>query len=277
MSLLLPENRLHSHAKKQLKRKEPGIVQLARTYNGICSELVTLIHRGLAPRGAVAPEPIDQDGLFQLDVDDGIWQDIGLGEDDMVNVPRWLGDENVRKGIRSLLELDRCLEEEIRISKERCAMQEWMMEEWACVEAGLQTSGDYNACYLSFVILTITADDQNIIYQLQKRAQYLCELCAAWQAKVRAVPSEHDIGDCWGPSEGEIADALKFEYHGSWNIEPERAEDEQDDDSDGIDNIEVDLDNQKYDWFSSGDEENADLLEEIEVSALNYNVDLDDY
>jgi hypothetical protein len=44
--------------------------------------------------------------------------------------PQWLSSEAVRQGIKFLLEYDRCLEEEIRLTRERCAMQEWMREEW---------------------------------------------------------------------------------------------------------------------------------------------------
>jgi hypothetical protein len=55
-------------------------------------------------------------------------------------IPRWLGDENVRDGIKALLELDRCCEEETRLCKERCALQEWMMEEWTCVDATIRLS-----------------------------------------------------------------------------------------------------------------------------------------
>jgi hypothetical protein len=147
LTVLLLEKKLHNHAEKQLKRKEPGIIQLTKTYNELCSKMVTLINRHLAPRGAVAPEPIKKDGLFQLDVDDSIWQDIGLEDDGMLSIPKWLGDENVRQGIRSLLELDRCLEEEICISKERCAMQEWMIEEWMCVKKGLQILGEHDTYF----------------------------------------------------------------------------------------------------------------------------------
>jgi hypothetical protein len=76
--------------------------------------------------------------MFKLDVDDDIWQDVGLDDDGEGPIPRWLGDEDVRDGIKNFLELDRCGEEEIRLRKERCAMQEWMMEEWTCIDATIK-------------------------------------------------------------------------------------------------------------------------------------------
>ena len=39
-------------------------------------------------------------------------------------------------GIRSLLELERCEEEQRRLLHERLAMQEWMQEEWYILGCG---------------------------------------------------------------------------------------------------------------------------------------------
>lgn len=61
---------------------------------------------------------------------------MGLEDDDYQDRPpaRWLSDDKVRQGITAMLELDRCKEEEQRLGLERCSVQEWMMEEWSCVE-----------------------------------------------------------------------------------------------------------------------------------------------
>jgi len=138
---------LHGHAEAQLKRKEPGIQQLARKYNKLCDELVVMIEKRKAPRGAVAPHMIERDSLFKLDVDDEIWQDVGLQDDVQDKIPLWLGDDNVRQGIKSLLELDHCQEEEKRLCKEREAMHDWMVEEWECVTEAINLCG---TCILNF-------------------------------------------------------------------------------------------------------------------------------
>ena len=48
-----------------------------------------MVEKRAAPRGAIAPLPIQLDGLFKLDIDDDIWQDIGLTDeiDDIANIP----------------------------------------------------------------------------------------------------------------------------------------------------------------------------------------------
>jgi hypothetical protein len=80
--------KLEAHTKQQVKHKEPGIQTLARKYNTLCNELVEIIRAKKAPRGAVAPLAIEMNGLFKLDVDDDIWQDVGLtdeNDDNMVH------------------------------------------------------------------------------------------------------------------------------------------------------------------------------------------------
>ena len=97
---------------------------------------------------------IKQEGLFKLDVDDDIWQDIGLTDDvdNLQGIPDWLGDERVRDGIKALLERDRCIEEEQHLIQERLSMQQWMQEEWMVVEQALQ----------------MASDDPDVVYQLNK-------------------------------------------------------------------------------------------------------------
>lgn len=44
--------------------------------------MADLVKQHRAPVSAIVPEPIRNDGLFKLDVDDTIWQDVGLGDED---------------------------------------------------------------------------------------------------------------------------------------------------------------------------------------------------
>ncbi|KAJ3978579.1 hypothetical protein F5890DRAFT_1422496, partial [Lentinula detonsa] len=141
------EQRINDHTQDSVKRRDPGIAELARKYNRLCEEMATIIQKRKAPRNAIAPPKIEMDGLFDLDVDDDIWLDIGLGynedkEGEGGNAPPlWLSNENVRKGIRALLERDRCEEERDRLLTERRAMQEWFSEEWKVILAATEDKG----------------------------------------------------------------------------------------------------------------------------------------
>ncbi|KAG2072471.1 hypothetical protein BDR04DRAFT_1141772 [Suillus decipiens] len=74
-----------------------------------------------------------------LDVDNEIWQDIGL-EDENIDPPRWLADETVHQGIHHLLDLDHCLEEEDRLRHEHCVMQEYMVAEWSVLQKACEVA-----------------------------------------------------------------------------------------------------------------------------------------
>jgi hypothetical protein len=114
-----------------------------------------LVRQRQAPRNAFIPKPIDVQRLFALDVDDDIWEDAGLDDEDGV-IPPWLGDNNVRKGIRSVLMLDRCVEEEHRLVNERASMQLWMHEEWETVQRAIAMNGTVVASLAKVLFICAT-------------------------------------------------------------------------------------------------------------------------
>jgi hypothetical protein len=71
-----------------------------------------LILKKKAPPNAVAPEPLDVKKLYSLDIDDALWQDIGLQEGEDSTLPRWLADDGTRKGIKAWLNVQRSIEEQ---------------------------------------------------------------------------------------------------------------------------------------------------------------------
>jgi len=242
--------KLQSHAEDQIKRKEPGILQLAKKYNQLCGELKVMLERNEGPRGAVAPLPIEKDGLFNLDVDDDIWQDIGLEDrDPSEDIPLWLGDDDVRRGIKVLLELDRCNEEQRRLCKEREAMQEWMMEEWNCL-----------------MIAKEHTDNIDMLYQVQLTAEYLTQLCVIWQTKVRIVPTE-ELPSSWGPTLEELAEARNFLFTAN-TVSTENIAEESENDIEEDDEDEKDV---------SDEDEETELLEAMERMALANEYRQDEY
>ncbi|KAF9235687.1 hypothetical protein BU15DRAFT_89478 [Melanogaster broomeanus] len=115
------ENKLQDNVRAAIRRRKPTILKLVSNYSTLCKQLHTLIDVGTAPPGAIVPPCISREGIFQLDIDDDLWQDIGLDDatdDATTDPPLWLADECVRMGIRHLLEYDRCVEEEARVRRE---------------------------------------------------------------------------------------------------------------------------------------------------------------
>ncbi|KAG6834332.1 hypothetical protein H0H93_010415 [Arthromyces matolae] len=134
--------RINEHTEASVKRRDPSITQLATKYNKLCDTLADLIKKKKAPPRSVCPRKIEVKGLFSLDVDDTIWEDVGLNKDD-VEPPAWLADQAVRDGIKALLEHDRCLEEDIRLRHECRSMRFWLSEEWRIVNMAIDSSRDW--------------------------------------------------------------------------------------------------------------------------------------
>ncbi|KAG1896097.1 uncharacterized protein F5891DRAFT_1130422 [Suillus fuscotomentosus] len=159
---------------------EPGILKLVSTYNGLCYQLRSLIRQRRAPPYAVMPHIIPRDGIFLLDVDDDIWQDVGL-DDDTIAPPAWLSDDAVRNGIRLQLEVDRCMEEEAQLMHERAVIQEWMLAEWGAIRGASNN--------------------------------------AVWKKKVQCIPCAWPVGESWGPSDEALLQAARDQAQSSFRDE----------------------------------------------------------
>ncbi|RDB18910.1 hypothetical protein Hypma_014431 [Hypsizygus marmoreus] len=214
------DQKVNSHTESSVKRRDPSIQQVARDYNKFCDKMASLIQDRKAPRGAVCPPKIVMKGLFALDVDDDIWQDVGLHEGDEPGTmpPPWLCDEQVRDGIKAVLERDRCLEEQNRLHSEHRAMREWFSEEWKLVNTAFEL-----------------AMDDSLRYQLHLRRQYLCHLCATWQSSVRSLDAGNDFLPQWGPSREEILEVSINEVTASIADRDYAGFDSDDDDDEGPD------------------------------------------
>ncbi|KAJ6568330.1 hypothetical protein DFH09DRAFT_1313781 [Mycena vulgaris] len=98
--------KLKTHIEDAVKRRDPRIQELVRNYNKLCAEMATLL---------------------RLDVDDEIWQDVGV--DDAYNEsepPLWLKSEVVRDGTKGMLEQDRCNEEAPRLFMNQADRDHWL-------------------------------------------------------------------------------------------------------------------------------------------------------
>ncbi|KAJ7194705.1 hypothetical protein GGX14DRAFT_678291 [Mycena pura] len=239
---LVNDNKLYSHTEAAVKRREPTISKLNTQYNKVCAELSKIVKDGHAPAGSIAPRPIKPKQLWQLDVDDDIWQDIGLDDDDDVRTkepPLWLCDERVRSGIKAVLELDRCDEEDYRLITERCSMQVWFAEEWE-------------------------------VYQFELMRDKLVRLCATWQKSLPDLGVDTSALPPWGPDAGQVSRCIVDGHLPARGADRHyasgtgaRAEDEDDEEDD-------------IGWESCGEEEDFGTLDAIQMADSFRNADDDD-
>ncbi|KAF7373890.1 hypothetical protein MSAN_00601300 [Mycena sanguinolenta] len=210
--------KLRAHTEAAVKRRQPKISNLVREYNKLCDAMGHEIRTRKAPCGAIAPDRIDPKKVYALDVDDSIWQDVGLeDDDDRAEPPPWLTDDKVRGGIRAVLQLDRADEEDAMLAKERRSMRAWFIEEWDVVNMAMADA----------------ANEQDR-YQFHLRRERLVRLCATWRAFIHDEPGDAP----WGPSRQELDDA-KAEARTAGRGEDKYFEDEDCEVVDAMENADV--------------------------------------
>ncbi|THH15529.1 hypothetical protein EUX98_g9451, partial [Antrodiella citrinella] len=233
------EAHLEAHITKSMKSRQSTISNLVKRYNTLCDKMQDLIGKKKAPKNAVAPRQIKMEGLFKLDVDHDVWQDLGFGTVEGDDVPRWLSSEKVREGIRHVLELDRCREEVVRLGWERCALQEWFMVEWKSIVRAIEKTSD---------------DD--VKFQLKGRRDMLLDLYIGWEGKLKRVDAAYTIRDGWGPEWKEEEARQAVLLRSAWKeVSASRNTEE----------VEVDLENDD-DAYYDGEEGDAGLMQDVETS-----------
>ncbi|TFK31561.1 hypothetical protein BDQ12DRAFT_701529 [Crucibulum laeve] len=195
------ESKLHQHIAVQRKQQEPNISHLATQYNDLCKSMELEMKNGRAPPGAITPNKINRDTLFSLDIDDDIWQDVGLLDEEIGEIPLWLGNEDVQKGIKAVLEFDWCSEEKLCLAQERQSMQEWISEEWIAVLRAEQNTDNVDC----------------------KEALLL--ICGTWKKEVSGIKPANNVEESWGPTEEMIMQRMVDERTEMVNCENDEQSD----------------------------------------------------
>ncbi|KAJ7187566.1 hypothetical protein GGX14DRAFT_580987 [Mycena pura] len=199
------ENQRNEHVGEAIKRLEPNIGRLVKAYNKLCADISALIRTKKAPRGVVAPLPIPEKGLYQLDVDDAIWQDVGLDDNAPGgSPPLWLADEKVQLGIRAMLQKDRCGEEAPCLLRERGHLQIWFAREWKVVCEMITMSQGVFIIYHFYLVGRFLTNAGALQYMFQLRRQELLELYVLWKKSLDRIAFDDTDLPEWGPTLQEV-------------------------------------------------------------------------
>ncbi|KAF7290656.1 hypothetical protein MIND_01305900 [Mycena indigotica] len=116
--------KLYQATRSTITKRQPALMKALKKFNDYCAEFEQL-------RPADCHIPVPHPLPTQLSA---LREDTSLHEDVWITPsegrpPRWLEDEDVRQGIRSLLTLNRCQEEMVRLAAERRNMHQWLEDE----------------------------------------------------------------------------------------------------------------------------------------------------
>ncbi|KAF7367143.1 hypothetical protein MSAN_00974000 [Mycena sanguinolenta] len=162
--------KLHQATRKAISKRSPALLRLIAKFNNYCAQL-----EELRPPGCTIPIPTPLSTQLH-----GLRDGSALHEDVWITpsegpAPRWLDDEDVRDGIRSLHRLDRCAEEEVRLGRERANLSTWLRQELAIVARAIET-----------------CTEDLLALPLRERLEHLNYLSLAWARALQPVaPSRH--------------------------------------------------------------------------------------
>ncbi|KAJ7828174.1 hypothetical protein B0H13DRAFT_2437996 [Mycena leptocephala] len=135
--------KLHQSTHKAISKRQPSLLKAIKKFNTGCETL-----ERLRPPQCNIPIP------FPLSTQlNGLRNDPSLHEDVWITasdgpIPRWLNDEDVRDGIRSLHAADRCAEEIVRLNLERDNLRRWLLEERGLVRRAIEMEQDSPLTFL---------------------------------------------------------------------------------------------------------------------------------
>lgn len=118
-----------------MQRRTPALMAAIRKFNKYCDVLATLSD----PTANIPlPQHLKTD-LSLLRDDPYLMEDVWVHPSTEA-APPWLTDPKVRKGIRAMLKVDRCIEENRRLGIEADNLCRWFGRELAAIELSIQTA-----------------------------------------------------------------------------------------------------------------------------------------
>ncbi|KAF9479003.1 hypothetical protein BDN70DRAFT_807721 [Pholiota conissans] len=126
--------KLHQQTRRAISKRAPALLTSIKKFNAYCSKLDSMYD----PSWSVPlPLPLPTK-LADLRDDSSLMEDVWITPLEKASQP-WLDDPDVRSGIRALIKLDRCIEEQRRLGHESDNLCAWFRRELGAVELAIRT------------------------------------------------------------------------------------------------------------------------------------------
>lgn len=152
--------RIHQQVRKGITKREPALKTAIRKFNSYCDTLRDLVGNSNTPTPHHLPTK-----LAILREDPYLMEDVWIHSVTEAP-PLWLTEAPVRKGIRGMLKIDRCEEEQKRLGIEADRMCAWFGRELAAVTVALYSPDsklDFSDWIITYILIahvvkTLTLD-----------------------------------------------------------------------------------------------------------------------
>ncbi|KAF9518566.1 hypothetical protein BS47DRAFT_1289560, partial [Hydnum rufescens UP504] len=115
------------HVEKAVKHRAPGIDVTLNKYNALWKDMLREWGQNGVKRDAYVPLELSIEGLYKLDVDQDIWQNVDMADFEGGKVPLWRSDTEVQDGIRAAQEVKSCWEELFQCEWEHSNLHLWLL------------------------------------------------------------------------------------------------------------------------------------------------------
>ncbi|KAJ7055409.1 hypothetical protein C8F01DRAFT_1258582 [Mycena amicta] len=183
------EHKKNQHASAAIKKRKPNIKKIAKQYNEEVAKIEKLIAQKKVPANTRAPERLELDRIFELDIDDSIWLDVGL-TDDGADLPEALLDPEVRSMICALLQKRRAEEELHCLRREHGHLRIYLASEWEALQATIAGCNDAES--LDALSASVDAPDLGPT-QAELTEARITRVVPAW----RTAQDGDDASDIW--------------------------------------------------------------------------------
>jgi hypothetical protein len=188
------DQKTKAHVEKAVRHRSSGVEATINKYNATLAEMSEYRRKSRTiSRDAYIPPMLSKEGLYKLDVDQDIWEDVPGHMADFPDgvLPPWLADVSVKQGICTAQEIVNCRQELERCKAEHSNLWMWFSGEYTAVEKLVDYTRDDD---ISFFVLVC-------LHQLY-------DWLATWKKYLVRVPSMLTT-----PRWDDIRPPMPLEYH----------------------------------------------------------------
>ena len=116
-----------------MKHHGPGLDVTLNKYNALWKDMLREWGKNGVKRDAYVPPELSIEGLYKLDVDQDIWQNVDMEDFEGGKVPLWLSDKEVWDGIQAAQEVKSCQQELSQCEWEHSNLHVWLLKDYEAV------------------------------------------------------------------------------------------------------------------------------------------------
>lgn len=131
----MSDYRVWQQADQGISRRSPAIQKLAQVYNSLVADAVKKAQSASFPQ-ALIPAPLNVKKLYNIEANQHMWM-VDLLPTDASQLPPYLTDADIRRGMKAVEMKERAKEEMARLQQEHTIVQQWFHQQLSKFQVAL--------------------------------------------------------------------------------------------------------------------------------------------